>query len=47
MKISKTFIKDLLVIEPAVFEDDRGYFFESWSKSVFLKHDLDLDFVLL
>ena len=45
MKISKTFIEDLLVIEAAVFEDDRGYFFESWSKSVFLKHDLDLDFV--
>ena len=33
MKISKTFIKDLLVIEPQLFKDDRGFFYESYNKN--------------
>jgi dTDP-4-dehydrorhamnose 3,5-epimerase len=33
MKISKTFIKDLLVIEPQLFKDDRGFFYESYNKT--------------
>ena len=33
------------MIKPRIFEDDRGYFFESWSKDSFLKVGLDLDFV--
>jgi dTDP-4-dehydrorhamnose 3,5-epimerase len=32
MNIIKTPIKDLLVLEPKVFEDERGYFFESFNK---------------
>lgn len=32
MIITKTKIKDLLIIEPKVFGDSRGYFFESWNK---------------
>ena len=32
MKINKTFIKDLLVIEPQLFKDDRGFFYESYNK---------------
>ena len=32
MKISKTFIKDLVVIEPQLFKDDRGFFYESYNK---------------
>jgi len=32
MKIEKTFIKDLLVITPNVFTDERGYFSESYNK---------------
>jgi len=35
LKIIDTGISDLVVIEPSVFEDDRGYFFESYNK---LKH---------
>ena len=35
MKIIKTEIEGLLLIEPKVFEDERGYFFESWSKDAF------------
>ena len=32
MKISKTFIENLLVIEPQLFRDDRGFFYESYNK---------------
>ena len=32
MKINKTFIEDLLIIEPQLFEDDRGFFYESYNK---------------
>ena len=45
MEIIKTPIKGLLVINPRVFGDDRGYFFESWSKQSFAEAGLDLDFV--
>jgi dTDP-4-dehydrorhamnose 3,5-epimerase len=45
MEIIKTPIEGLLVIKPRIFEDDRGHFFESWSKGSFLKVGLDLDFV--
>ncbi|MFA5534590.1 MAG: dTDP-4-dehydrorhamnose 3,5-epimerase family protein, partial [Mariniphaga sp.] len=30
MQVIKTSIPGLLVIEPRVIEDPRGYFFESW-----------------
>jgi len=45
MKIIKTEIKGLLIIEPRVFEDERGYFFESWSKDAFENAGLDINFV--
>lgn len=45
MKITPTKIKDLFIIQPAVFEDPRGYFFESYNKDVFLKHGITDDFV--
>ena len=32
MKIIKTFIKDLLIIEPKLFMDARGFFYESYNK---------------
>jgi dTDP-4-dehydrorhamnose 3,5-epimerase len=32
MKISKTFIKDLLIIEPQLFKDVRGFLYESYNK---------------
>ena len=37
MKISSMAIPDILVIEPFVFEDDRGFFFESFRDDVFKK----------
>jgi len=33
MEIKKTPIVDLLIIQPKVFPDDRGYFYESYNKS--------------
>jgi dTDP-4-dehydrorhamnose 3,5-epimerase len=35
MKAIATTIKDLLIIEPTVFGDDRGFFFESYNKRKF------------
>ena len=37
MAYIKTDIKDLWVIEPTVFEDERGYFFESFNEKLFEK----------
>ncbi|QZE13008.1 dTDP-4-dehydrorhamnose 3,5-epimerase [Halosquirtibacter laminarini] len=34
MKIVETPIKDLVIIEPNVFEDNRGYFMESYKKEL-------------
>lgn len=38
MKIIKLKIPDVLLIEPTVFVDDRGYFFESFNHKKFEKH---------
>lgn len=45
MKFEKTEIEGLLVIEPRVFEDKRGHFFESFNKQVFIDNGIDTDFV--
>lgn len=45
MEIIETKLKGVIVIKPKVFEDARGYFFESYNREVFLKAGLDLDFV--
>lgn len=45
MEIIKTPLEGLLVIKPDVFEDDRGYFFESFNRDKFLHSGLKLDFV--
>ncbi|MCP9290074.1 dTDP-4-dehydrorhamnose 3,5-epimerase [Gracilimonas sediminicola] len=45
MKISETRIPAVKIIEPQVFEDDRGYFFEAYRKSELKKAGIDVDFV--
>jgi dTDP-4-dehydrorhamnose 3,5-epimerase len=37
MNILPTEIPDVLVIEPRVFEDDRGFFYESFSEKAFIE----------
>jgi dTDP-4-dehydrorhamnose 3,5-epimerase len=45
MKVIETSIKDLVIIEPQVFKDDRGYFFESYSKTKLADAGINIDFV--
>ena len=45
MEIITTPIKGLLVIHPNIFGDERGYFFESWSKEAYKNTGLDVEFV--
>lgn len=45
MKVITTSIKDLLIIEPTIHHDGRGYFFESYSKKRFLDNGINIDFV--
>ena len=45
MDVITTPIKDLLVLKPKVYEDERGYFFESWNKQSFIDLGISLDFV--
>ncbi|MGL4861784.1 MAG: dTDP-4-dehydrorhamnose 3,5-epimerase [Cetobacterium sp.] len=41
----ETGIKDLIVIEPTVFGDNRGFFMESYSKKDFSEIGMDVEFV--
>jgi dTDP-4-dehydrorhamnose 3,5-epimerase len=45
MNVVKTKIPELLLFEPKVFGDDRGFFFESYNKKVFSDLGLDRNFV--
>ncbi|MCK9452159.1 MAG: dTDP-4-dehydrorhamnose 3,5-epimerase [Bacteroidales bacterium] len=45
MEIITTKIPDLLIVKPTVFEDNRGYFFESYNKEQFLGKGIDQNFV--
>ncbi len=45
MKIVSTAIMDLMVIEPVVFNDPRGFFIETWNRKKFAEAGLDPDFV--
>lgn len=38
MKFSKTNIPDVILCEPTVFNDERGYFFEAFNQEAFEKH---------
>jgi dTDP-4-dehydrorhamnose 3,5-epimerase len=45
MQITQTGIQGLIVIEPKVFEDSRGYFFESYSKRILDANGVEINFV--
>ncbi len=45
MKIVKTPIEGLLIIEPKVWKDHRGYFYESYSQRAMKEAGIDIDFV--
>lgn len=45
MQFLKTDFAGLVIFQPAIFEDSRGYFFESYNEKIFLRHHIDLRFV--
>lgn len=45
MEIVKTSIEGLVVIQPRVFEDKRGYFMESYKESFFKENFPDIHFI--
>ena len=45
MKAVRTRIPDVLLIEPEVFADERGFFMETWRSGALAGHGLDIEFV--
>lgn len=45
MNITKTAIEGVVIIEPKLFNDSRGYFFESYNKKAFDEEVAKVDFV--
>jgi dTDP-4-dehydrorhamnose 3,5-epimerase len=45
MNVRPTAIAEVLLIEPAVFGDERGFFMETWQRAKFAKAGIDYDFV--
>src|SRR5580658_10870215 len=45
MPFQKTDIPDLLIFEPAIYKDNRGYFFESYNEQTFFKEGVRNHFV--
>lgn len=45
MNIIKTDIEDVIIIEPKVFGDHRGWFTETYSKEKFKELGIDIDFI--
>lgn len=45
MPFSKTQFPGLLIFEPSVFEDSRGYFFESYNQKLFSENGIEINFV--
>jgi dTDP-4-dehydrorhamnose 3,5-epimerase len=45
MNFIETEIKDLFIIEPKIWKDDRGYFFESYNKQSFEDAGIHVNFV--
>ena len=45
MKVTPTALPEVLLIEPRVFGDDRGFFYESWNRRTFADAGIPVDFV--
>jgi dTDP-4-dehydrorhamnose 3,5-epimerase len=45
MRVEPTSIPDVLLVEPKVFGDARGFFFESWNRRAFAAAGIDAEFV--
>jgi len=45
LKVTPLALPEVLLIEPRVFGDERGFFYESWSRRAFADAGIDVDFV--
>lgn len=45
IKVTETKLKDVKIVEPAVFGDERGFFTESYSVENFKEAGIDFDFI--
>ncbi len=45
MKVIPTTIPEVLLLEPKVFSDERGFFFETWNKRTFYELGIAVNFV--
>jgi dTDP-4-dehydrorhamnose 3,5-epimerase len=45
MNFTKTNLEDVLVVEPAVFGDHRGWFMETYSEAKFQEQNINYQFV--
>jgi len=45
MPFIKTQFPGLLIFEPKIFEDERGYFFESYNQKLFSEEGIEINFV--
>lgn len=45
MKFTPTKIPEVMLIEPDVFGDERGFFMETWQRQKFVEAGIDYDFV--
>lgn len=45
MTVEKTFIEDLLIITPQLFQDERGYFFESYNEKKINEAGINIKFI--
>ena len=45
MNVVKTTIEGLIIIEPKIHKDERGYFFESYNQKIFEQHNIHCSFV--
>lgn len=45
IKVSKTNLKNVLIIKPAVFEDFRGQFVETYNEELYKKNGIDIKFI--
>jgi dTDP-4-dehydrorhamnose 3,5-epimerase len=45
MKVIPTSIPEVLIVEPRVFPDERGYFLETWNRQRYADAGIDVEFV--
>ena len=45
MRVTPTALPDVLLIEPRVYGDERGFFFESWNRRAFAEAGIEAEFV--